>query len=143
MVDRLELADAERLLVELFAPWVQDLRLSVESIEHGRAVLRMPFDARLARIGGTVCGQALMALADTCMVFTVASGFGAFRPMTTVNQSTQFMRAIAGADVLAEGLLLRLGRTMAFGEVRLRAADDERPAVHVSSTYAILPSEAG
>ena len=138
----LGLSAAEGLLATLFAPWVQDLGLSVEEIGPGRAVLRMRYDPKLTRIGGTVCGQALMALADTTMVFTVASGFGEFRPMTTVNQSTQFMRAISNADVLAEGRLLRLGRTMAFGEVRLRADGDDAPAVHVSSAYAILPEAA-
>lgn len=135
----LGLDDAQALLGRLFAPWVQDLGLSVEEIGHGHAVLRMRFDPKLTRIGGTVCGQALMALADTTMVFTIASGFGEFRPMTTVTQSTQFMRAVAKADVIADGRLLRLGRTMAFGEVRLRADGDEAPAVHVSSAYAILP----
>ena len=131
--------EAQRLFGELFAPWVQDLRLTVEEVGDGAATLRMPFDQRLTRIGGTVCGQALMALADTAMVFVISGAFGAFKPMTTVNQSTQFMRAIANADVLAEGRILRLGRTMAFGEVRLRAEGDPAPAVHVSSAYAILP----
>lgn len=131
--------EAERLLGELFAPWVRELGLAVDEVGDGTATLRMPFHPRLTRIGGTVCGQALMALADTTMVFVIAGAFGEFRPMTTVNQSTQFMRAIANADVMAEGRILRLGRTMAFGEVRLRAAGDNAPAVHVSSAYAILP----
>lgn len=134
--------EAERLLGELFAPWVRDLDLTVEQVGEGAATLRMPFHPRLTRIGGTVCGQALMALADTTMVFVIAGAFGEFRPMTTVNQSTQFMRAISNADVVAEGRILRLGRTMAFGEVRLRAEGDEAPAVHVSSAYAILPTAA-
>lgn len=137
----LTLPDAEHLLTTLFAPWVQDLALRVEEVGQTSATLRMPYDERLTRIGGTVCGQALMALADTTMVFVVSGALGGFRPMTTVNQSTQFMRAIAKADVLAEGRLLRIGRTMAFGEVRLRADGDPAPAVHVSSVYA-LPADA-
>ena len=72
------LADARRILGEVFAPWVQDLNLAVERIEHAQpadvadwqpgALLRMPFSERLCRHGGVVCGQALMALADTAMV---------------------------------------------------------------------------
>ena len=138
----LSLPDARALLDSLFAPWVRDLHLIVEEVGAGSASLRMPFDDRLTRIGGTVCGQALMSLADTTMVFVVSSAIGEFRPMTTVNQSTQFMRAISNADVIAEGRILRLGRTMAFGEVRLRAEGDDAPAVHVSSAYALIPAPA-
>jgi uncharacterized protein (TIGR00369 family) len=133
----LSIEQADALLDELFAPWVRDLKLAIERVDQGSVTLRMPFDERLTRIGGTICGQALMALADTTMVFVVSSAIGAFRPMTTVNQSTNFMRAIAGKDVLAEGRILRLGRTMAFGEVYLRADGDDAPAVHVASAYAL------
>ncbi|MGA0593919.1 PaaI family thioesterase [Enterovirga sp. CN4-39] len=138
----LDRSEAERLLGELIAPWVRDLRLSFETIDAGRVSVRMPFDERLTRIGGTVCGQALMALADTTMVFVVSSAIGEFRPMTTVSQSSNFMRPIAGADVIAEGRILRLGRTMAFGEVFIRAAGSEAPAVHVSSAYALIAEPA-
>jgi len=134
----LTVPQANAMLDELFAPWVRDLRLTVESVELGAATLRMPFDPRLARVGGTVCGQALMALADTAMVFVISSALGGFKPMTTVNQSTNFMRAIAGKDVIAEGRILRLGRTMAFGEVFLRAEGDDGPSAHVASAYALV-----
>jgi uncharacterized protein (TIGR00369 family) len=132
---------AEDLKASLFAPWVQDLNLSIEHVGADRAVVRLPFSDRLTRIGGTVCGQALMALADTSMVFLISGAFGGFRPMTTVSQTTHFMRPIANSDVLAEARLLRLGRTMAFGEVYLRAEGEDSPAGHVASTYAIIPQK--
>jgi uncharacterized protein (TIGR00369 family) len=127
---------------ELFAPWVQDLDFTVESVDAESAVLRMPFSDRLTRVGGTLCGQALMALADTSVVFALSGAFGEFRPMTTVTQSTSFMRAISNAAVIAKARLLRVGRTMAFAEITLYAEGDERPAAHVTSTYAILPVKA-
>lgn len=130
--------DPAEMLRTLFAPWVQDLNLVVEAMGREGARLRLPFDARLTRIGGTISGQALMALADTAMVFAVSGASGGFRPMTTVSQTTQFMRAIAEADVVAEARILRLGRTMAFGDVLLSAAGEAKPAVQVSSVYAIL-----
>ncbi|MFA7431236.1 MAG: PaaI family thioesterase [Rhodospirillaceae bacterium] len=127
---------------ELFAPWVQDLDFTVESVDAEGAVLRMPFSDRLTRVGGTLCGQALMALADTSVVFALSGAFGEFRPMTTVTQSTSFMRAISNAAVTAKARLLRVGKTMAFAEITLYAEGDDRPAVHVTSTYAILPVKA-
>lgn len=131
-------ADAEALLRDAFAPWVRDLNLRFEAVSRDGVRLVMPLSPRLHRVGGTVCGQALMALADTAMVFAVAAASGGMRPMTTVSQTTQFMRAIANADTVAAARLLRLGRTLAFGEVMLSAAGEAAPAVAVASTYALL-----
>jgi len=129
---------AEQILAANFAPWVQDLGLRVKSVSRERAVLRMPYSERLVRVGGTICGQALMSAADTAMVIALCSALGEFKPMTTVSQNISFMRPIAGKDVLVEARVLRLGRTLAFGEVALRAADEDRPAAHGTGTYAIL-----
>jgi acyl-coenzyme A thioesterase PaaI-like protein len=58
--------------------------------------------------------------------------------MTTVDQTTHFMRAIAGCDVLADARVVRLGRTMSFGRVTLLSASDNKPAAMVSSAFAML-----
>jgi len=103
--------EARRALGDVFAPWVQDLGLSVGSIEcepppgapadwQPGAILRMAFSERLCRHGGIVCGQALMALADTAMVIAILVANRGFRPMTTVDQTTHFMRAVTSSDVL-------------------------------------------
>ena len=130
---------AQQILTENFAAWVQELRLRVESVAADRAVLRLPFSDALVRIGGTICGQALMSAADTAMVIALAGAFGGFRPVTTVSQNVTFMRPLAGRDVLVEARIIRLGKTLAFGEVLLRADGDERPGAHATTTYAILP----
>jgi uncharacterized protein (TIGR00369 family) len=117
---------------------VLDLHLTVESVDTMSARLRLPFSEQLVRVGGTICGQALMSFADTAMVIAVSAASGGFRPMTTVGQTISFMRPIANADVVAEAKVLRLGKTLAFGEVDLRAGDRDDLAAHVTTTYAIL-----
>ena len=129
---------AGEILAANFAPWVLELGLGVESVSKGSAVLRLPFSDRLVRIGGTICGQALMSAADTAMVIALSGSFGEFKPVTTVTQNVSFMRPIAGQDVLVEARVIRLGKTLAFGEIVLRAANEERPAAHATTTYAIL-----
>jgi uncharacterized protein (TIGR00369 family) len=142
-------AEAERILGEVFAPWVQDLGLSIEKLHTSAppdagadwqpgATLRMAFSERLCRNGGIVCGQALMALADTAMVIAILTANRGFRPMTTVDQTTHFMKAVAGSDVLADARVVRLGRTMSFGRVTLLGAADNRPVAMVSSAFAML-----
>jgi uncharacterized protein (TIGR00369 family) len=99
-------------------------------------VLRLPFDPALCREGGTICGQALMAAADTAMVLAICAHQGGFRPMTTVSLNTSFMRAIAGGDVRVTARVLKPGRTLCFGEIELAGADG-RIAVHATTTYAM------
>ena len=143
--------EARRVLGDVFAPWVRDLGLSVESIDHlppsgppndwePGAVLRMAFSDRLCRHGGIVCGQALMALADTAMVIAILAANRGYRPMTTVDQTTHFMRPVIASDVLADARVVRLGRTMSFGRVTLSSAGDSKPVAMVSSAFAMLPS---
>lgn len=141
------IADARRVLGEVFAPWVLDLNLSVEEFEfepagsadwQPGAVLRMPFSERICRHGGVVSGQALMAFADTAMVIANLAANRGYRQMTTVDQTTHFMRAVAGSDVLADARVVRLGRTMSFGRVTLTSGADNKPVAMVSSAFAML-----
>ncbi len=123
------IAEARRVLGEVFAPWVMDLNLAIERFDFAPsgdaadwqpgAVLRLPFSERLCRNGGTVSGQALMAFADTAMVIANLAANRGYRPMTTVDQTTHFMRAVSASDVLADARVVRLGRTMSFGRVTL------------------------
>src|SRR5580704_12221768 len=144
-----DIEEARRVLVNVFAPWVQDLGLSVEEVDdvppaglaadwQPGAILRMAFSERLCRHGGVVCGQALMALADTSMVIALVAANRGYRPMTTVDQTTHFMRAAASCDVLADARVVRLGRTMSFGRVTLSSATDNKPVAIVSSAFAML-----
>jgi len=134
----LTVEQGNQILEQNFAAWVLDLRPVVEAVDKGSARLRVPFSERLVRVGGTICGQALMSFADTAMVIAVAAASGGFRPMTTVGQTISFLRPIANADVVAEARVLRLGKTLAFGAIDLRAGDRDDLAAHVTTTYAIL-----
>jgi uncharacterized protein (TIGR00369 family) len=141
--------EARRVLGEVFAPWVQDLKLSIDGLDYlpppddaagwqPGALLRMPFSERLCRNGGIVCGQALMAFADTAMVIANLAANRGYRPMTTVDQTTHFMRAAMQSDVLADARVVRLGRTMSFGRVTLSSAADNKPVAMISSAFAML-----
>ena len=134
---------ASQVLRENFAPWIHDLGLVVEDVGGSAARLRLPFSTRLTRVGGTICGQALMSFADTAMVIAISGASGGFRPMTTVGQTTSFLRPVSEHDVIADARVLRLGRTLAFGEVAMRAANADSLAAHVTTTYAILGQPAG
>ncbi|GAA2427444.1 PaaI family thioesterase [Actinomadura vinacea] len=130
--------DGDRILRDNFAPWVLDLGLRVEEVGERRAVLRLPWSDRLAREGGGMSGQALMAAADTAMVIAVSGARDGFVPMTTVQQNTTFQRPIVGRDVLVAVRITKLGRTLAFADVTMTAEGEEEPAAHATTVYAVM-----
>ncbi|ANP51195.1 uncharacterized protein (TIGR00369 family) [Streptomyces griseochromogenes] len=131
-------AEADKILSANFAPWVLDLGLSVAAVSEDRALLRLPWSDRLAREGGALSGQALMAAADTATVIAVSAARGGFVPMTTVQQSTSFQRAVTGSDVLIEAVLTKLGRRMAFADITLSDAGSGALAARATTVYALM-----
>lgn len=120
-----------------FARWVKALNLRVDKAAGGQAILTLPFSEDLCREGGTICGQALMAAADTAMVLAVGSLFGESRPMTTVNLNTAFLRPVAEGDVQVVCTVIKPGRRLMFGEIQL-VGSDGKTACQVTTTYAML-----
>ena len=134
-----DLDQANELLNDVIAPWVKDLDICVEAVHSKGATLRMKYSDRLCREGGIICGQALMALADTAMVIAVSSASNGYRPMTTVDMTTHMMKPMSNTDVIAETTILRLGRSMAFGHAQLHPDNNPNPAVTCTLAYALLP----
>jgi uncharacterized protein (TIGR00369 family) len=133
--------DAQQLqstFPEHFAPWVLALGLTVSEVKANSVVLRLPHSAQLSRSGGTLCGQAMMAAADTAMVMALIKHFGAFRPCTTVQMGSSFLKPLSNQDALIEATVIRAGKTMAFGEIDIRGAEDGKSVCRCSVAYALL-----
>lgn len=126
------------VLPEYFAPWVQALGLRVEAFDADSVTLRLPQNGQLSRVGGMLCGQAMMAAADTAMVLALINQFGAFRPCTTVQMNTSFLKPLSGQDALVQARVIRSGKTLAFGEIDIRGAEDGKSACRATTTYALL-----
>lgn len=121
----------------IFAPWIVRLGLQVLSAEPGRVRLQLPILPDYIHVGGVMCGQTAMAAADTAMVLAMMSQLGEFRPMTTVQLQTSFLRPIQGAHCLIEARVLRCGKSMAFGSIDL-LDEQGRLCAQATTTYALL-----
>lgn len=128
----------EAALSDWFAPWVQALGLRVESFAPGAATLRLPQNPELSRVGGMVCGQALMAAADTAMVLAIVTQLGSQRPMTTVQLNTSFLKPLSAQDALVTARVIRAGKNLVFGEIDITGAADGKSVCRASTTYALL-----
>lgn len=135
----LDMAALNAILADVTAPIVKALDLSVTAATTQQVTLRMPVTPTVVHAGGVVCGQALMAAADTAMILAVAASLGEFRPMTTVQLQTSFLKPVPKdcPEVQVVCTLLRRGRSLAFGEVALRTPDGTL-AAHATTTYALL-----
>ena len=121
------------------ADYVKRLRLRVTAVRSGEVDISLPVAAELVHGGGVVCGQAVMAAADSAMVLAMIADLGAFQPMTTVQLQTSFLRPIPGdtTEVAITARILRRGKALAFGDVSIRTPDG-RLAAHATTTYALL-----
>ena len=121
------------------APWVAELELQLDEARLGEVVLTLPVTPKHVHGGGVLCGQTMMAAADTAMILAVCTHLGGFKPMTTVQLQTSFLRAVRGdagqARVLAR--VLRMGRKLVFGEVQISDPAGEL-AAHATTTYALV-----
>jgi acyl-coenzyme A thioesterase PaaI-like protein len=101
--------------------------------------LRLAVGPAQVHAGGVLCGQALMAAADTALVLAASRVLGGFRPMTTVQMQASFLRPIPGdaGFVAVEAIILRRGRTLLFGEAKLSLPHGP-VAVHVTGTTALV-----
>jgi uncharacterized protein (TIGR00369 family) len=126
--------DAESLQAAfdpIAAEYVRQLRLRVVAVRPGEVDVSMPIAPGLVHGGGVLCGQA--------MVLVMMADLGEFRPMTTVQLQTSFLRPVPGdiAEVSITARLLRRGKSLAFGEISIRTPDG-RLAAQATTTYALL-----
>lgn len=138
-VSPLDATAAQALLDQLFAPWVSALELQVHGLLPDGITLALPVTSHVVHSGGVVCGQALMAAADTALVLAISRLQGGFRPMTTVQLQTSFLRSVpAGTGaLLVQARVLKSGRQLVFGQVDLTLPNGAL-AAQATATCAML-----
>jgi uncharacterized protein (TIGR00369 family) len=118
-------------------PYVGQLGCRIECFLPGEVVVRLPYREFLLRPGGTVCGPAIMALADITLYGVVLSLVGRVELAVTTDLNIHFLAKSRPGDLVATGRILRLGRVLAVGEVTVAGAAGGDPVAHATGTYAI------
>ncbi len=138
-VTAMDIGGLQAALAELFAPWVRELALQVTACEPGSVTLQLPVTPHHVHGGGVLCGQTLMAAADTAMVLAVMTKLGGFQPMTTVQLQTSFLRAVPGdaGHAVVQAQVLKMGRSLVFGSIDIHTPDGQL-AAQATTTYALL-----
>ncbi len=86
----------------------------------------------------------MFALADVAIYLAILSRIGPVALAVTTNCSIDFMRKpYADRDLICRARLLKLGKTLAVGDVLVFSDGDGAPVARASLTYSIPPSDPG
>jgi len=84
------------------------------------------------RPGGTISGPTLMAMVDCGFYLLLLSRLGPVALAVTTNLNINFMRKPEPGDLLGEGRLLKLGKTLAVGDFTIWSEGLEDPVAHAT-----------
>jgi acyl-coenzyme A thioesterase PaaI-like protein len=115
-------------------------KCTVEVVGEMGATIRHEISSAELRPGGTVSGPVLMTVADVALYVAILGEIGIVPLAVTTNLSINFMRKPpATGAVLGVCKLLKLGRSLAVGEVSLYSEGAAEPVAHAVGTYSIPP----
>ncbi|UWR04646.1 PaaI family thioesterase [Ruegeria conchae] len=130
--------DLKEYLEEVFPQVHSDF--VVEELTETSITMRLRVEDRHLRPGGTVSGPSMFGLADVSVYAMVLARKGRQSLAVTTNSSLDFLRKPeGGADLIAECKLLKLGRTLAVGDVLMYSEGSDKPVARASITYSIPP----
>ena len=91
----------------------------VEEVRSDYCRMRLPFKPELEQAAGVVHGGAIASLLDTVVVPAVGSAYDQHPRFSTVDMHVQYMAAMIGEGAIAEGWVVRRGRSVVFCEAEM------------------------
>ncbi|MFT6430984.1 MAG: hypothetical protein ACJAXR_002616 [Halopseudomonas sp.] len=114
------------------------VKVSVEALGEGTARVRHSIGIHELRPGGTVSGPVMMTTADVALYAAILGSIGIVPLAVTTNLNINFLRKpAAGRDIIGECTLLKVGKTLAIGDVFIYSEGSSDPVAHATGTYAI------
>jgi acyl-coenzyme A thioesterase PaaI-like protein len=115
-------------------------KCTVEAVGGRAATVKLEIGIDELRPGGTVSGPVLMGVADVALYVAILGEIVIVPLTVTTSLSINFLRKPA-ADKAVIGVckLMKVGKSLAVGEVTLYSEGSEEPVAHVVGTYSIPP----
>ena len=130
--------DLHRFMKREFPQTSEDYE--VEKVVENGITVRMPVSDRNLRPGGTVSGPSIFGLADIAFYLAILAMIGPVALAVTTNCSIDFMRKpAAGRELIAKARILKLGKTLAVGDVLVYSEGESAPVARAGMTYSIPP----
>jgi uncharacterized protein (TIGR00369 family) len=117
-------------------------KCTVEEVGTMSATVRHSVGVDELRPGGTVSGPVLMATADVALYVAILVQIGIVPLAVTTSLNINFLRKpAADRDIIGRCKLVKLGKSLAVGEVALYSEGSADMVAHATGTYAIPPKK--
>jgi acyl-coenzyme A thioesterase PaaI-like protein len=112
----------------------------VDEVGNASATVRHHVGTDELRPGGTVSGPVLMAVADVALYVAVLGEIGIVPLAVTTSLSINFLRKPSPSrDIIGICKLIKVGRSLAVGDVALYSEGVADMVAHAVGTYSIPP----
>jgi uncharacterized protein (TIGR00369 family) len=110
----------------------------VLAVGNRSATIQHPVGTAELRPGGTVSGPVMMTLADVALYVAILGEIGIVPLTVTTSLNINFLRKpLANRDLVGVCQLIKLGRSLAVGEVSIYSDGSDELVAHAVGTYAI------
>ena len=125
-------------IVEFLAAEFPQSKCIVEAVGNASATIKHRIGNDELRPGGTVSGPVLMTVADVALYVAILGEIGIVPLAVTTSLNINFLRKpSASRAIVGICKLMKLGKSLAVGEVALYSEGSEEPVAHVVGTYSI------
>ena len=125
-------------IIEFLAGEFPQNKCTVEAVGGKAATVKHQVGSDELRPGGTVSGPVLMAVADVALYVAILGEIGIVPLTVTTSLSINFLRKpSANRAIVGVCKLMKVGKSLAVGEVALYSEGVEEPVAHVVGTYSI------
>jgi acyl-coenzyme A thioesterase PaaI-like protein len=115
----------------------------VEAVGGASATVKHPVGVAELRPGGTVSGPVLMAVADVALYAALLGEIGIVPLAVTTSLTINFLRKPApDRSIVGVCKLLKVGKSLAVGDVALYSEGKQELVAHAVGTYSIPQSRA-
>lgn len=120
-------------------PAAENSGFQVDTVAADKVMCRMVYHASQLRPGGTLSGPTMMALADAAMYAAIMAKLGRIEMAVTQNININFLARPKPADLLAEVVVLKLGRRTVVMDVKIFSEGSTELVAHATGTYSLPP----
>ena len=125
-------------IIEFLAADFPQNKSEVEAVGNASSTVRHRVSVDDLRPGGTVSGPALMAVADIALYVAILGEIGIVPLTVTTSFSINFLRKpLPDKDIVGICTLMKVGKSLAVGEVALFSEGIDEPVAHAVGTYSI------
>jgi acyl-coenzyme A thioesterase PaaI-like protein len=129
-------------LIEFLERDFPQTKCTIEEVGNASATVKHPVGIDELRPGGTVSGPVLMTVADVALYIAILGEIGIVPLTVTTSLTINLLRKPAPTKhIVGICKLIKVGRSLAVGEVALYSEGVDKMVAHAVGTYSIPPKQ--